>query len=216
MFALVPHPDTPPLRIAGITCSLVWHDAAHWCLDFIVAAPPAALRLPSPVAPARIDGLWRTTCFELFVANRDGARYREFNFSPSGAWAAYAFDGYRAGMQPLATAPPRIISSDPAQFGLGMAADLARLGLDARSVEALLAEQADIAPVAPAADRYCLSACLEDDAGDDIGPWHLNISAVIEEADGTKSYWALAHAPGPPDFHNRDCFIATLPAPDGP
>lgn len=46
--------------------------------------------------------------------------------------------------------------------------------------------------------------------------WHLNLSAVIEAKDGTKSYWALAHAPGPPDFHNRDCFIATLPAPDGP
>ena len=44
--------------------------------------------------------------------------------------------------------------------------------------------------------------------------WEMNLSAVIEELDGTKSYWALAHAPGPPDFHNRDCFIATLPAPD--
>ena len=44
--------------------------------------------------------------------------------------------------------------------------------------------------------------------------WHLNLSAVIEAKDGTKSYWTLAHAPGPPDFHNRDCFIATLPAPD--
>lgn len=44
----------------------------------------------------------------------------------------------------------------------------------------------------------------------------MNLSAVIEAADGTKSYWALAHAPGPPDFHNRDCFIATLPAPECP
>ena len=43
----------------------------------------------------------------------------------------------------------------------------------------------------------------------------LGLSAVIEEIDGTKSFWALAHAPGPPDFHNRDCFIATLPAPTG-
>jgi hypothetical protein len=44
----------------------------------------------------------------------------------------------------------------------------------------------------------------------------MNLTAVIEETDGTKSYWALAHAPGPPDFHNPDCFIATLPAPDAP
>jgi hypothetical protein len=27
-------------------------------------------------------------------------RYIEFNFSPSGSWAAYCFDGYRSGMRP--------------------------------------------------------------------------------------------------------------------
>jgi hypothetical protein len=48
------------------------------------------------------------------------------------------------------------------------------------------------------------------------GPLQMGLTAVIEETDGTKSYWALAHADGPPDFHNRDCFIATLPAPDAP
>lgn len=41
----------------------------------------------------------------------------------------------------------------------------------------------------------------------------LGLSAVIEEADGTKSYWALAHPPGRPDFHHAACFAATLPAP---
>jgi len=44
--------------------------------------------------------------------------------------------------------------------------------------------------------------------------WRLGLTAVIEAKDGTKSYWALAHGDGPPDFHNPDCFIATLPAPD--
>jgi hypothetical protein len=39
------------------------------------------------------------------------------------------------------------------------------------------------------------------------------LSAVIEETDGTKSYWALAHPPGAPDFHHPTCFAATLPAP---
>ena len=38
------------------------------------------------------------------------------------------------------------------------------------------------------------------------------ISAVIVEKDGTKSYWALAHPPGDPDFHAPACFAATLPA----
>ncbi len=47
-------------------------------------------------------------------------------------------------------------------------------------------------------------------------PSRLGLSAVIEETDGTKSYWALAHpAEGPPDFHHPDCFALTLPAPGG-
>jgi len=41
----------------------------------------------------------------------------------------------------------------------------------------------------------------------------LALSAVIEEAGGTKSYWALAHPPGKPDFHHRDCFGLVLGAP---
>jgi len=41
----------------------------------------------------------------------------------------------------------------------------------------------------------------------------LALTAVIEEADGTKSYWALAHAAGKPDFHHPACFAAKLPAP---
>jgi hypothetical protein len=36
--------------------------------------------------------------------------------------------------------------------------------------------------------------------------WHLGLSAVIEEVNGRKSYWALAHPPGKPDFHHRDSF----------
>jgi len=42
--------------------------------------------------------------------------------------------------------------------------------------------------------------------------WQLNITAVIEEIDGRKSYWALAHPPGKPDFHHPDCFVLSLPA----
>ena len=45
--------------------------------------------------------------------------------------------------------------------------------------------------------------------------WRLGLTAVVEAIDGSKSYWALAHSDGPPDFHNADCFVAHLPAPDG-
>lgn len=40
----------------------------------------------------------------------------------------------------------------------------------------------------------------------------LGLSAVLEEKSGTKSYWALAHAPGKPDFHHPDGFVLELPA----
>lgn len=37
---------------------------------------------------------------------------------------------------------------------------------------------------------------------------HLALSAVIEDAAGQRSYWALAHPPGKPDFHHADSFAA--------
>jgi hypothetical protein len=42
--------------------------------------------------------------------------------------------------------------------------------------------------------------------------WQIGLSAVIEETNGRKSWWALAHPPGAPDFHHRDCFSLELPA----
>lgn len=41
----------------------------------------------------------------------------------------------------------------------------------------------------------------------------LGLSAVIEEVGGVKSYWALAHPPGKPDFHHGDCFALQVAAP---
>ncbi len=49
---------------------------------------------------------------------------------------------------------------------------------------------------------------------DDLPPasaaLRLGLSAVIEAADGTISYWALRHAPGKPDFHHPDTFALEL------
>jgi len=43
------------------------------------------------------------------------------------------------------------------------------------------------------------------------GPCRVALSAVIEETGDAKSYWALAHPPGRPDFHHAAGFILTLP-----
>lgn len=45
-----------------------------------------------------------------------------------------------------------------------------------------------------------------------MGAASVGLSAVIEERDGTKSYWALAHPDSRPDFHDPDCFTLSLPA----
>ena len=43
-------------------------------------------------------------------------------------------------------------------------------------------------------------------------PWRVGINAVIHEADGTESFWALAHPLGKPDFHDDACFALAIPA----
>jgi hypothetical protein len=58
--------------------------------------------------------------------------------------------------------------------------------------------------------RASIAIALEPDA-------RIGLSAVIEETDGTKSYWALAHPPGDkPDFHDPACFALELPAAETP
>lgn len=42
--------------------------------------------------------------------------------------------------------------------------------------------------------------------------WRLALSTIIEEVGGAKSYWALAHPLGRPDFHHADGFVLKLPA----
>jgi hypothetical protein len=61
-----------------------------------------------------------------------------------------------------------------------------------------------------APERYVLRAELGLPGLPRDGEWRLGLSAVIEEKNGNKSYWALAHPPGKPDFHHADCFKLNL------
>jgi len=65
--------------------------------------------------------------------------------------------------------------------------------------------------VQSAPERYALRAALELPRLPGAAPWRLGLSAVIEEKSGHKSYWALTHPPGQPDFHHADCFAHELP-----
>jgi hypothetical protein len=142
-------------------------------LTYVVTGQIGALDLPPAGQPGRADELWRRTCFEAFVRPGPGEAYFEFNFAPSRQWAAYRFDGYRAGMADADIEPAQIEAHTSGErFELTVALDMAGWP----------------------ADRS----------------WRLGLAAVIEELNGDKSYWALAHAPGRPDFHHADGFVVEL------
>jgi hypothetical protein len=61
-----------------------------------------------------------------------------------------------------------------------------------------------------APESYMLQASVDLDELRPALGWRFALSAVMEETNGRKSYWALAHPPGKPDFHHSDCFTAEL------
>ncbi|WP_294354649.1 DOMON-like domain-containing protein [uncultured Sphingomonas sp.] len=99
-YSLVPHPDHPPLGARGVAVEMRVSEKGKLLLTYEVDGDEEVV-WPDRASPLRTDGLWQTTCFELFLMFDDEEHYVEFNFSPSSAWAAYAFDGYRDGMADL-------------------------------------------------------------------------------------------------------------------
>jgi hypothetical protein len=93
------HPDTPPGAIHTVDAELR-RVPRGVVATFHAVGDTTKLIVPPPAAPERADDLWQTTCFELFVGG-EGNSYREFNLSPSRAWAAYEFDGHRSGRRDI-------------------------------------------------------------------------------------------------------------------
>jgi hypothetical protein len=97
--ALIAHPDSPPTSVDGVEVDVVHLHPRELVLRYRVSGHLDDLVLPPEGETARADELWKSTCFEAFVAAAPGGPYFEFNFAPSAKWAAYAFTGYRAGMK---------------------------------------------------------------------------------------------------------------------
>jgi hypothetical protein len=116
--ALACHPATPSVAVRGLTASARISGAGKLVVRFEVDADMSRIVMPMFRSPARTDGLWRHTCFELFVALPDSDAYCELNFSPSGEWAMYGFVGYRRGMTPLHVRRPPRIAMRPMPRGL--------------------------------------------------------------------------------------------------
>ncbi|WP_413942935.1 hypothetical protein [Bdellovibrio sp. HCB-162] len=71
-------------------------------IEFKITGPLEHIVWPSPgVIESREDGLWQSTCLEVFVSEtRDkNEPYLEINCSPNGNWNAYSFSNYREGMK---------------------------------------------------------------------------------------------------------------------
>lgn len=125
-FELIPHPTTvpsPPFAVwTSAERSAAFGQTATLNLWFGVSAPITRFKIPPATAEAgRRDSLWLSTCFEVFLKEEGEEPYQEWNFSPSGDWAAYDFEAEREGMS-LADvpAPPYLRSEDNLTWwGLG-------------------------------------------------------------------------------------------------
>lgn len=172
---LLAHPDHPPASVSKVEARIIGVDAnwlrVRWRVD-----GSQALVVPPFAGKGRADGLWQTTCFELFLKPEGAEAYVELNLSPSERWNAYDFEAFRGGIQerPFPHEPECTIRQGSTFAIFDAAIPIAGL---------------------PA------TACA------------MGLCAVIEEQGGTKSYWALAHPEGKPDFHAPACFAADLPAP---
>ena len=186
---LLPHPRVSRGPVESITARVFAVRAQALTLQFALRGDLRRIRIPPEADGGRADGLWRHTCFEAFVRRADAPGYLELNFSPSGRWQAYQFTAYREGMMP-ADLP------QPASITIGQR------------------ERVDAVPEVNAAhdDALVLEALVHlpvpgAQAGAEL---RLALSAIVEDAAGALSYWALRHGPGQPDFHHPDAFVLTL------
>ena len=99
--ALVEHPLTVRDATYGVVARAEFEASGTVVLRYVLRGEISRVRIPSVQSAARADGLWRHTCFEAFIRVPGTAAYYEFNFAPSGQWAAYRFDAYREGMSPV-------------------------------------------------------------------------------------------------------------------
>ena len=178
------HPATPASFVQTIEARARLTPEGGVNLAFTLRGDMARLRIPEPGQPGKTGKLWEHTCFEAFFSLRGASAYREFNFSPAGQWAGYAFSGYR---QPEEKSPFAENSIPPPLITTRRFAG--RLELDALI------------------DRNGLP---ENPAGH---PLDIALSAVVEATDTQEhahSYWALHHTAARPDFHRRDTFILQL------
>jgi len=259
-YALVPHQAHPPLGVSAVLARVLGVEGPWLQLRWRIEGA-GRLVVPRFAGRGRADGLWRTTCFELFLRPEGAAAYAEYNLSPSERWAAYDFDAPRQAMRnrPVLRDCACTLRRGGSVAIFDAAIPLAALPVTrcAMALTAVIEEAAGEgegegeagqpargAPTTGAGERHRPGASqrvdtsLEDDVGAALRPLGNDGSADGHEATNEhrrgssaaraddasgakpgegpatrKSYWALAHPPGAPDFHDPSCFTATLAPP---
>ena len=179
---LLCHTLTPAPMVSTVKADLCCDSEGNLLFSYYVSGDMARLRIPPPESEGQCDGLWEHTCFEAFIGIAGASAYREFNFSPSGQWAAYAFSSYRQPekMDRMSLAPQ--ITT--------------RLTAGHLNLLALVSKDALPTGAGPTYLQVGLSAIIESS----------------DTLDGSRSYWALQHPTAHPDFHHRDSFTFEIPA----
>lgn len=191
---LLCHAQTPCTGVRRVEVDLSVTDQRGLSLCFRIDADQGALIIPPSLLVERqaerassdpldrpTDLLWQHSCCELFLSREGSCAYREFNFSPSGQWAAYAFSDTRQRDQTAEagwrTRPE--LSFRSTNNGFELSARLAATQM----------------PEGDGALKVGLAAVLELRASDGTGYC---------------TYWALHHPSPQADFHHRSTFALTL------
>ena len=106
---LICHPATPCSAINDINVEIEADSEGNLHLHYQLTGDLSRIRIPAPQPALAVDGLWQHTCFEAFIAVENEKSYCEFNFSPSGQYAGYAFSGYRIKSEWSQAKAPQII-----------------------------------------------------------------------------------------------------------
>jgi hypothetical protein len=179
--ALTPHPAGVHEAVRAIDAHVRRDSSGLLAVRYTVHGDPKGLAIPPARAPGRADDLWRHTCFEAFIATGAGPSYLELNFSPSGEWASYEFVSYRE------------------RWMVDREASGPVAPVEAPSITTMRGEQE------LAVEAAVTLARLRGEM-----PMKMALAAVIEDARGKLSYWALGHPPGKPDFHHPDGFVLQI------
>jgi hypothetical protein len=156
--ALARHPATRSDSVRGIEASVSWIECDALAFAYSVKGDAKLVRIPPPRLPRRGERLWEHTCFEAFIAVEGGGPYYEFNFAPSGEWAAYHLTGYRKGAPLERRGPgPRIT---------------VRRSADSIDLDALIG--VEWLPPLPPGGRWRLALCaVIEEQGGECGYWAL-------------------------------------------